>query len=146
MKGIDGMFSSSTAEWATPIEFFNTINREFAFDLDVCATKENAKCSMFYSESDNGLMQEWKGVCWCNPPYGRSIGTWIKKAWESSLSGATVVCLIPARTDTNWWHDCVAKASEVRFIKGRLYFNDGKGRAPFPSCLVIFKPQMTEAK
>lgn len=132
-----GMFSSNTDLWSTPQDFFDKLNLEFNFTIDVCATSENAKCKKFYSIEDDGLAQEWQGVCWMNPPYGREIKHWIKKAYESN---ATVVCLIPARTDTAWWHDYVMKADDIRFIRGRLKFGNSKNSAPFPSAVIIFKP------
>jgi len=131
-------FSSKTDLWATPQDFFNKLNSEFNFTLDVCATSENAKCSEYFTEADDGLSQEWAGVVWMNPPYGRTIGAWVKKADEACKKGATVVCLVPARTDTKWWHDyCINK--EVRFIKGRLKFGDAKNSAPFPSAVVVMR-------
>lgn len=133
-----GMMSSTTDLWETPQDFFDELDREFHFDLDVCATAENCKCSKFFSKADDGLTKEWKGICWMNPPYGREIGKWVKKAYESSLSGATVVCLIPARTDTKWFHDyCIY--GEIRFIRGRLKFGKSNNSAPFPSAVVIFR-------
>jgi site-specific DNA-methyltransferase (adenine-specific) len=132
-------FQSESVEWATPQEFFNKLNEEFDFQLDVCATEQNTKCSNFFTKEMNGLCQEWQGVCWCNPPYGRQIKDWIKKSYETAKQNkGTVVCLIPARTDTNWWHEYVMKATEIRFIKGRLKFNNHKNSAPFPSALVVF--------
>lgn len=100
--------------------------------------KKNAKCVKFFTQEDDGLSQEWKGVCWMNPPYGRDIGKWMKKAYESSLEGATVVCLVPSRTDTKWRHDYSMKG-EIEFIKGRLKFGGGKNSALFPSAVVVFK-------
>jgi len=132
-----GMMSSNTDMWATPKNFFDKLNKEFNFNTDVCAISENAKCENFFSPEIDGLKQEWKGVCWMNPPYGREIGKWIKKAYESSLEGATVVCLVPARTDTKWWHDYCMNG-EIRLVKGRLKFGDVKNSAPFPSAVVIF--------
>lgn len=134
-----GLYTSATAEWATPQAFFDQVSEEFGtFDLDVCATKTNTKVNRFFSAVDGGgLAEEWLGLVWMNPPYGREIGRWIRKAYESALLGATVVCLLPSRTDTAWWHDYVMKAREIRFIRGRLHFND-QGPAPFPSALVIF--------
>lgn len=131
----DGMFTSSTDLWETPQSLFDELDKEFHFTLDVCATKENAKCERYFTKEDDGLAQEWCGICWMNPPYGRQIGKWIKKAYES---GARVVCLIPARTDTAWWHDYVMKG-EYRFIRGRLRFGNSKNSAPFPSAIVIFE-------
>lgn len=131
-------FSSKTDLWATPQDFFDKLNAEFGFETDVCALPENAKCPVFYTPEIDGLKQTWGGVCWMNPPYGREIGKWMQKAYESSLSGATVVCLVPARTDTKWFHD-FAMMGEIRFIKGRLKFGGSKNSAPFPSAIVIFR-------
>ena len=135
-----GLFTSNTDLWATPKSFFDKMNEEFDFELDVCANAENAKCDRYFTEEIDGLKQDWKGVCWMNPPYGREIGKWVKKAYESSLKGATVVCLLPARTDTKWWHDYCMKG-EIRLIRGRLKFGDSKNSAPFPSAVVIFGEQ-----
>ena len=132
------LFSSKTDMWSTPQEFYDELDKEFNFELDVCATSENAKCERYFTPSVDGLKQEWTGICWMNPPYGREIGKWMKKAYDSSLNGATVVCLVPSRTDTRWWHDYSMKG-EVRFIKGRLKFGNSKNSAPFPSAIVIFK-------
>ena len=131
-------FSSKTDLWYTPQDFFNKYNDKYNFTLDVCATHENAKCKNYFTEEVDGLSQEWTGVCWMNPPYGRTIKQWMKKAYESSLNGATVVCLVPARTDTNWWHEYAMKG-EIEFIRGRLKFGGSKNSAPFPSAVVIFK-------
>lgn len=136
-----GMMSSNTDLWGTPQSFFDKLNEEFHFELDVCANTDNAKCQRYFTKEMDGLQQDWTGVCWMNPPYGRVIGDWVKKAYESSLDGGTtVVCLLPARTDTKWWHDYCMKG-EVRLVRGRLKFNDGKGTAPFPSAVVIFGKQ-----
>jgi site-specific DNA-methyltransferase (adenine-specific) len=133
------MFSSATDEWATPQDFFDQLNEEFKFTLDPCATHESAKCARYFTEEDNGLAQDWAGeVVFMNPPYGRVLGQWVKKAFEESVKGATVVCLLPARTDTRWFHDYIYNRSEIRFIKGRLKFGDSKNSAPFPSMVVIF--------
>ena len=135
-----GLFSSRTDEWETPKDLFQKLDDEFRFDLDVCATPENAKCKRFFTKEQDGLKQEWKGTCWMNPPYGRQISLWVKKALDSARGGATVVCLLPSRTDTQWWHSYViAHAVEVRFIKGRLKFGDSKNSAPFPSAVVVFR-------
>lgn len=133
-------FSSATDLWATPQAFFDSVAIEFPFQLDVCALPENAKCPRYFTPAQDGLAQVWKGVCWMNPPYGREIGKWVKKAFESAQEGATVVCLLPARTDTAWWHDYAAKG-EVRFLRGRLKFGGQKNSAPFPSALVVFRPK-----
>jgi len=131
-------FSSATAEWSTPQWLFDQLNAEFHFNLDVCATQENTKCSFFYGHGTDGLAQPWTGACWMNPPYGREIGKWVQKAWWSAEhNDALVVCLLPARTDTAWWHDFVAHG-EIRFLRGRLKFGDASAPAPFPSAIVIF--------
>jgi site-specific DNA-methyltransferase (adenine-specific) len=134
-----GMYSSETDLWSTPQKLFDDLNQEFNFTLDPCATIENAKCKTFYTIDDDGLSMTWTGNVFMNPPYGRDISKWISKAYYSSLNGALCVCLIPARTDTAWWHDYVMKSDEIRFIRGRLKFGDGKGGAPFPSAIVIFR-------
>ena len=133
-----GMMSSATDMWSTPQAFFDDYNAIYQFDVDVCATAENALCAKFYSPEDDGLSKEWCGVCWMNPPYGREIGKWMQKAYESSLHGATVVCLVPARTDTAWWHDYAMKGN-IEFIRGRLKFGGSKNSAPFPSAVVVFQ-------
>lgn len=132
-------YSSQTDLWATPQEFFDKYNEKFTFTLDPCATADNAKCPTFFTKENDGLAQEWTGSVWMNPPYGREIGHWMKKAYESSQKGATVVCLVPSRTDTRWWHDYAMKG-EIEFIKGRLKFGGSKNSAPFPSAVVIFYP------
>ena len=132
------MFSSKTDLWETPQDFFEKLDREFGFELDVCALPENAKCSRYFSPIDDGLEQDWTGVCWCNPPYGREIGKWVKKAYISAIEGATVVMLLPARTDTRWFHDYIYHKAEVRFRRGRLKFGGCKNSAPFPSMVVVF--------
>lgn len=134
-------FSSKTELWATPQDFFDKLNEEFDFETDVCALPSNAKCRRFFSPEVDGLKQTWRGVCWMNPPYGRVISAWIKKAHESAVAGATVVALVPARTDTRWWHDYVQKASEIRFVKGRLRFGNATASAPFPSAIIVFRPR-----
>ena len=136
------MFSSETDLWSTPQAFFDKINAVFHFTLDVCATNENAKCDLFICPEIDALKSYWNGVCWMNPPYGREINLWVKKAYESAKqNGATVVCLLPARTDTKWWHDYCAKG-EVLLLKGRLKFGEATNSAPFPSALVIFRPSL----
>lgn len=131
-------FSSKTDMWETPQELFDKLNAQYHFDLDVCAVEENAKCHHYFSPEIDGLKKKWTGTCWMNPPYGRQIGAWVRKAYESSLMGATVVCLLPARTDTAWWHDFVIKG-DITFIRGRLEFGGYKKSAPFPSAIVVFK-------
>lgn len=141
----DLMFSSATDMWATPQDFFDKLHAHFRFETDVCAIPSNAKCANFYTPEDDGLRQEWKGVCWMNPPYGRAIGSWVEKAYrDAKKNGATVVCLLPARVDTRWWHDYCAKG-EVYFVKGRLKFGDSRDSAPFPSAVVVFRPLVSDA-
>lgn len=135
-----GLRSSERKDWATPQDFFDALNSEFGFTLDACATPETAKCPRYFTPEDDAFWQRWEGVVFMNPPYGRQIGRWIRKARQEAENGATVVCLIPSRTDTKWWHEDVMKAREIRFIPGRLYFDDGDGRAPFPSAIVVFGP------
>ena len=108
------------------------------FTLDVAATAENALCDKYFTAEDDGLAQDWTGVVWCNPPYS-SVARWVEKAYASSLTGSTVVCLVPPRTDTRWWHHFFDKA-EVRYIQGRLRFSGAKSVAPFPSVLLVFRP------
>jgi site-specific DNA-methyltransferase (adenine-specific) len=131
-------FSSASAEWPTPEVAFNALNEEFGFTLDPCATDENHKCAKYYTEEDDGLHQSWAPeTVFMNPPYGRGIDRWVRKAYMESLRGATVVCLLPARTDTAWWHDYCMRG-EIRFIRGRLKFADHDNSAPFPSAVVLF--------
>lgn len=130
-----GLFTSNTPEWATPQDFFDKLDEEFHFDLDVCATPENAKCERYFTKDDDGLSQKWGGVVYCNPPYGREIGNWVKKC--SEYEGESVM-LLPARTDTRWFHDYIYGKAEIRFIRGRLKFGGSKNSAPFPSMVVIF--------
>lgn len=136
-----GLFSSNTDLWATPQGFFDKLNNEFNFTLDPCATPDNAKCDKYYTAECDGLKQEWQGHrVFCNPPYGKEIKHWVKKCYEESLKENTlVVMLIPARTDTTYFHDYIYNNAELRFVRGRLKFGDGKGSAPFPSMIVIFK-------
>ncbi|MBR4860234.1 MAG: adenine methyltransferase [Alphaproteobacteria bacterium] len=141
------LLSSNSMEWATPQPFFDELNKEFNFTLDPCATDQNAKCRKYFTKNDDGLAQSWCGeTVFCNPPYGRQIGKWVEKAYNEAKRGTTVVMLIPARTDTTYFHDYIYKKHEIRFIRGRLYFGDGNGRAPFPSMLVIMRntPQENE--
>lgn len=133
-----GLTSSNTDEWATPQDLFDALDATFHFTLDPCATPENAKCAKFYTKEQDGLKQDWGGaVIWCNPPYGREIGKWIQKCAEHR---GVAVMLIPARTDTRWWHSYIDKNPDahVYFIKGRLKFGDGKNPAPFPSAIVVY--------
>src|SRR5262249_45210406 len=133
-------FSSKSEEWATPPEVFRELDAEFRFDLDPCATPETAKCARYFTRVEDGLAQEWTGRVFCNPPYGRAIAAWIRKAWEPAQATAElVVCLVPVRTGTAWWHDYVSRAAEVRYLRGRLKFGGSKNSAPFDSALVMFR-------
>jgi len=132
------MFSSRNSEWATPQALFELWDAAFHFEVDVCATSANAKCKRFFSPEEDGLAQRWAPrVCWMNPPYGREIAKWVKKADEEAERGATVVCLLPARTDTKWWHAYIQYRHQVVFLKGRFKFVGAKHAAPFPSCIVV---------
>jgi phage N-6-adenine-methyltransferase len=133
-------FRSATALWETPQALFDALHAEFGFTLDVCALASNTKCAQYFTPADNGLQQSWRGICWCNPPYGAVIGQWVQKAYESAQAGALVVCLLPARVDTRWWHQYVMRAAEIRYMQGRLRFGGAANSAPFPSAVVIFKP------
>ncbi len=131
-------FSSKTNEWATPQDFFDKINEEFKFTLDVAATPANAKCKRFITEDADSLQCSWDNeIVWCNPPYGRTLKLWVKKA--SQTMGGVVVMLIPARTDTSYFHDYIYGKAEIRFLRGRLKFGGSKNSAPFPSMLVVFR-------
>ena len=133
------MFSSKTDLWETPQDLFDRLNEKYHFTLDVCALPENAKCDRYFTPEQDGLSQRWGGVCWCNPPYGREIGKWIEKAAEESKDPfTTVVMLLPARTDTRWFHDYCQRYGEIEFLRGRLKFGNAKNSAPFPSMIVTF--------
>lgn len=135
------MYSSATDQWATPPDFFAAVNAFWRFTLDVAADASNAKCERYFTEEDDGLAQNWAGErCWLNPPYGRSIGLWMQKAYEEGQKpGTVVVALIPARTDTRWWHSWVKdRAAHITFLPGRLHFGGSKNSAPFPSALVVY--------
>lgn len=129
-------FSSASDNWSTPQDLYDKLNDEFKFTLDPCASDNNHKCIKYYTILDDGLIKDWSGErVFMNPPYGREIGKWVAKA---ASCGALVVCLLPARTDTRWWHDNIDKATDIRFIKGRLRFSGSKVNAPFPSCIIVF--------
>jgi site-specific DNA-methyltransferase (adenine-specific) len=133
--------SSKSDNWPTPPAFFDTLNKEFAFTLDPAASAANAKCKRYFSKKDDGLTQDWgTETVFCNPPYGRGMtGQWVQKAYTACLAGAVVVVLVPARTDTRWWHD-VAMKGEIHFVRGRLRFGNGSSPAPFPSAVIVFRP------
>ncbi len=134
-------FSSQTPEWPTPKWLFDALDKEFGFTLDPCSTHTNAKCQKHYTREDNGLLKSWSDeVVFMNPPYGDAIASWMAKAHGAAMhEGATVVCLVPSRTDTAWWHRFSMK-HEIRFLRGRLKFGDGKNSAPFPSAIIVMRP------
>ena len=135
------LYSSRTDEWSTPQDVFDELHREFNFTVDAAASKDNAKCKRYFDKEINGLMQSWAGeTVWCNPPYGRQIEKWMKKALvESRHTRTTVVMLVPARTDTAWFHDYVYHRAEIRFLRGRLKFVGAQNNAPFPSMVIIYR-------
>lgn len=136
------LFSSKEEKWATPQDFFDKLNDEFHFTLDAAASPDNAKCANYFTEEQDGLVQSWGGghTVWCNPPYCRKTGLWVKKAYEEhQRTGCTVVMLLPSRTDVRWFHDYILGKAEIRFIKGRLKFGGNKNSAPFPSIVVIYR-------
>ena len=135
------LFSSKAEKWATPQDFFDKLNDEFHFTLDAAASPDNAKCANYFTEEQDGLAQSWEGhTVWCNPPYCRKTGLWVKKAYEEhQRTGCTVVMLLPSRTDVRWFHDYILGKAEIRFIKGRLKFGGNKNSAPFPSIVVIYR-------
>ncbi len=139
----DRLFSSKRHDWDTPWPLFMEVHKEFGFTLDAAASKDNAKVKRFLSIEDDALALDWSeiskgGAVWLNPPYGRQIGKWIQKAYETSLTGVPVVCLTFCRPDTLWWHNFAMRAAEVRLIKGRVSFGQNAGPAPAPSCLLVF--------
>lgn len=144
------LLSSKKLNWGTPQEFFDKLNQEFHFVLDPAATDETAKCALYYTPEIDGLKQSWDrgGAVFCNPPYGREIGKWVKKAHEESIGGYPIVLLIPARTDTMYFHNYIYGKAEIRFVRGRLRFTDENGQstnpAPFPSMVVIYNGEQKE--
>lgn len=137
----EAMFSSKRTDWETPQDFYNLLNEEFEFTLDPASTKENHKCEKYFTQAEDGLVKSWRGeTVFCNPPYGRGIRAWVEKGYlESMDKDTTVVMLLPARTDTMWFHDYIYEKSEIRFLRGRLKFGDSKTGAPFPSMVVIYR-------
>lgn len=135
------MFSSKKQDYETPQDFFEKLDNEFHFTLDPCADSDNAKCKRYFTIEHNGLKQDWSGeTVFCNPPYNRKLKEWVRKAYNESLKpNTTVVMLIPARTDTAYFHDYILPYAEIRFVRGRLKFGDSKNAAPFPSMVAIFK-------
>lgn len=140
------MFSSKDHDWETPPEIFNKLNEEFHFTLDPCCVPETAKCNKFYTPGDNGLTKSWGSeVVFVNPPYGRELKNWVIKSRYESMQGATVVMLIPSRTDTSYFHDNIYGKAEIRFMRGRVKFlknGETKDAAPFPTMIVVFRPPL----
>jgi phage N-6-adenine-methyltransferase len=139
----DSLFSSKTDQWSTPQDFFDAQDAIHHFTLDVCADATNHKCDLYFTKEDDGLAQPWSGICWMNPPYGRTIGQWVEKAHRETETGNAkkVVCLLPARTDTRYFHDYCLPYGRITFLKGRLKFGDATNSAPFPSMVVVFEHQ-----
>jgi phage N-6-adenine-methyltransferase len=148
MASFAGKFESVRQDWTTPPELFEEINRQFHFTVDVAASADNTKCRRFFSEQDDAMTQAWgPETCWLNPPYGAGyrLSAWVEKAYKESLNGSTVVMLIPARTNTNWFHDLCLKYGEVQFVRGRPKFGGADHGLPQPLCFVIFRPQGASA-
>ena len=143
------LFSSATDQWATPQAFYDELNKEFRFTLDPCADDFNHKCERYFTKEQDGLLQDWSGErVFCNPPYGRETQHWVRKCFTETMKGMCplAVMLIPARTDTRWFHDYIYKKAEIRFVKGRLKFGESSNSAPFPSMVVIFRQELTEGE
>ena len=144
MGKFGGKFESAKQDWETPADFFAPLHAEFNFTLDAAASSENCKVPYFFSVLDDGLRQDWgTNTVWLNPPYGDNaarLSDWVKKSADAADLGATVVMLIPARTNTNWFHDQCIGRGEVRFVRGRPKFGNADHGLPQPLCLVIFRP------
>ena len=135
------LYSSKSDEWETPQDLFDKLNETYHFDLDVCATEQNAKCDRFFDAAQDGLKKSWGGATiWCNPPYS-NITEWVRKAAEEQQNGTTTVMLVPSRTDTKWFHAYVYEKPgvSIQFVKGRLRFGGSKNGAPFPSMIIVFR-------
>lgn len=138
------MFSSNKMDWETPQELFEQLDHKYNFDIDVAASCENAKLSNYFTIDDDALSKEWYGNVFCNPPYGRQLGKWLAKAWQEHQRdpNRVIVFLIPARTDTSYWHDYIFGKADIDFLRGRLYFEENgqrRDRAPFPSAVIVYK-------
>lgn len=145
------LLSSKKMDYCTPLDFFDRLDAEFHFILDSAASDQSAKCSVYYTPEMDGLKRPWdttQGAVFCNPPYGRRIGEWVRKAYEEAKKGVTIVLLIPARTDTSYFHEYIYGVAEIRFVRGRLHFTDETGNpyppAPFPSMVVIYNGERHE--
>lgn len=134
------LFTSNSCEWSTPDNLFQELNNEFNFTLDPCSTHKNAKCKKHFTKKENGLLQDWSNdIVFCNPPYGKELPLWVEKSYNENKKGAIVVLLIPARTDTKYFHNYIYNHHQIRFLKGRLKFSGSKYSAPFPSMIVVMK-------
>jgi phage N-6-adenine-methyltransferase len=141
------LYSSASEEWPTPRRFFARLDRQYHFTLDPCATPDNAVCALYFTKEQDGLAQDWGSHrVFCNPPYGKQIGRWVRKCFEASQAGARVVLFVPARTDTRWFHDWVHGKAKVTFVRGRVRFGNADTCAPFPSMLAIYSPPTKRAR
>lgn len=143
MARLDKQFESAKTEWETPLDLFNPLNDEFRFEMDVCALPENTKCEKFLSPDDDGLVSKWGGVCWCNPPYGRDLAKWVRKACCETWNGVTTVMLIPVRSNTKWWHELCIPFGEIRFVLGRPKFGGADQGLPWPLAVIVFRGKPT---
>ena len=143
MARLDKQFESATVEWSTPDDIFKPLDEEFAFTLDVAASKENTKCIEFLSSESDGLTTPWNGVCWCNPPYGRDLSKWVRKAVWETWNGVSTVMLIPVRSNTIWWHELCIPFGEIRFVKGRPRFGGASEGLPWPLAVIVFRGRPT---
>lgn len=139
----NGRYNGNGRHWETPAEVFDPLNAEFHFTLDPCATAETAKCQKFFTEEQDGLSQSWGNErVFMNPPYGREVYAWTRKAADSAKAGATVVGLLPASCDLAWWHEDIVGKAEVRYIRGRVRFLTGgpyRASGFFASVIVIWR-------
>lgn len=140
------VFSSASEEWTTPQAMYAALDAEFGFDLDAAATDANALCARWFTKDDDALARPWGGVVFLNPPYGHGIGRWVRKAHDEAQRGAVVVGLIPAKTETRWWHDYVMRAAEIRLVRGRMRFSGSTINAPFPSAVIVWRPGVHEPR
>ena len=135
-----GMMKGGSGEWSTPRWLFEEWNKKYKFTIDVCASIKNRKCDRYIDKKTDALFQKWIGTIWMNPPYGRDVIKWVRKAYRTFESGHTVVCLLPASTDTKWFHEFCLRGN-VTFLRGRVKFGGSKRTAPFPSMIVEFVPE-----
>ena len=139
-------FNRDKVDYETPADIFDPLNKEFNFNLDVAASQHNAKVDEFFTQVEDGLVQKWEGVAWMNPPFGREMQKWVRKAYSEFLErGTTVVALLPARTNTKWWHECIQDIAIVRFIQGQVKFNGYKRGLWMPMCIVIWNFNINKA-